>query len=89
MTNDLVLARDVARDAGLRPASLAKATREGRGPSGRILLADNLAAYPRAAVEEWLERRIAAAPARLEAARARAAHARAVRAARRAGGASR
>lgn len=89
MTTDLVLARDVAKAEGMRSASLAKSSREGRGPEGRILLAGNLAAYPVAAVAKWRAERIAAAPARLEAARARAAHARATRAARRAGGADR
>lgn len=81
MTPDLVLARDVAREEGLKPASLAKASRAGRGPSGRLLLAGNVAAYPRLAVEEWRARRVAAAPARLEAARERAAQARAARSA--------
>jgi len=83
VTPDLVLARVLAREEGVKAASLAKASRAGRGPEGRILLAPNLAAYPRAAVEEWRARRVAAAPARLEAARERAARA---RAARRAGG---
>lgn len=79
MIPDLVLARDVAREEGIKASSLARASREGRGPAGRLLISGNTAAYSRAAVEEWRARRVAAAPARLEAARARAAKARAAR----------
>lgn len=89
MTPDFILARDLARARGVKPAALARASREGRGPAGRFLLSGNQAAYPRQSAEEWLAGLEVSAPARLEAARARAAHARAVRAARRAGGASR
>lgn len=83
---DLILAEEVARIERVKSSSLAKASREGRGPAGRFLISGNRAAYPRAAVEEWLREREAGAPARLEAARARAAAARAARDARRAGG---
>ena len=86
---DPILANLLAKALGVKSPALAKSTREGRGPRGRFLLTGNRAAYRRADVEDWARDREAGAPARLEAARARAAHARAVRAARRAGGASR
>ena len=80
---DPVLAAPLARALGWKPPSLARASRDGRGPTGRFLLSGREAAYPRAAVESWLFQRAAAAPARLEAARARAERARAARASRR------
>ena len=86
---DPVPASVLARALGVKTPALAKASREGRGPGGRWLASGNLAVYDRSTVESWAREREAAAPGRLEAARARAAHARAVRAARRAGGASR
>jgi len=73
---DPIPARLLARALGVKAGSLAKASHRGRGPTGRFLLADNAAAYPRASVETWLRDREAGAPARLEAARARAAKAR-------------
>lgn len=83
LLGDPVLADDLARAQRMKAASLAKASREGRGPAGRFLLSGNRAAYPRAEVERWLAEREAAAPRRLEAARARAAKAREALAARR------
>lgn len=81
---DPILATTLARLLGKRGPSLAKASRVGRGPAGRFLLSGTVAAYPRAAVLEWIAAQEAAGPARLEAARARAKHAREVRAAKRA-----
>jgi hypothetical protein len=83
---DPIQAAPLARALGWKPSSLARASRDGRGPAGRFLVTGREAAYPRSAVEEWARRREAGSPARLEAARARAEHARAALVARRAGG---
>lgn len=77
---DPIPATALARALNVKSPALAKASREGRGPAGRMLVSGNLAVYPRADVEAWAREREAGAPARLEAARARAAHARAARA---------
>ena len=67
-------------------ASLARATRQGRGPQGRKLVSAVSAVYAKAEVVRWLRERDARESRLLEERRARAAHARAIRAERRAQG---
>ena len=67
-------------------ASLARATREGRGPQGRKLVSAVSAVYAKSEVVKWLRERDEREARLLEERRSRAAHARAVRAERRAQG---
>ena len=78
-----VPAVEAARAFGIKPQSLAAASRRGRGPKGRTLLSPTVAGYPEEELERFAREREAMAAGRLEAARLRAAHARACRAAKR------